>query len=164
MLPRWQMWLATISLFTLMNGMIPMTTGVRTIVLISTQWGGVQKMERNWTHQTVSTSFDLLPISAYRMCSHDVTAAMLEEKTKKRRPSWSSEIFFWGLNSIFAQIPPFVSLCKYGFWSHERTHSLFPSVVALSSFFFSNTCFNFHVKMTRCILFNGSSICGTLEP
>ena len=22
------------------------------------------------------------------------------------------------------QIPPFVSLCKYGFWSHERTHSI----------------------------------------
>ena len=21
------------------------------------------------------------------------------------------------------QIPPFVLLCKYGFWSHERTHS-----------------------------------------
>ena len=29
-----------------------------------------------------------------------------------------------GLNSIFMQIPPFVSLCKYGFWSHERTHSI----------------------------------------
>ena len=26
---------------------------------------------------------------------------------------WRSEIFFWGLNSIFMQIPPFVSLCKY---------------------------------------------------
>ena len=22
------------------------------------------------------------------------------------------------------QIPPFASLCKYGFWSHERTHSI----------------------------------------
>ena len=39
-------------------------------------------------------------------------------KTKKRRPCWRSEILFWGLNSIFMQIPPFVSLCKYGFWSH----------------------------------------------
>ena len=42
----------------------------------------------------------------------------------KRRPCWRSEIFFWGLNSIFMQIPPFVSLCKYGFWSQERTHSI----------------------------------------
>ena len=25
---------------------------------------------------------------------------------------------------MFMQIPPFVSLCKYGFWSHERTHSI----------------------------------------
>ena len=25
---------------------------------------------------------------------------------------------------FFMQIPPFVSLCKYGFWSHERTHSI----------------------------------------
>ena len=57
------------------------------------------------------------------MCSHDVTAAMLEEQTKKRQPSWKSEIFFWGINSIFMQITPFVSLCKYGSWSHERTHS-----------------------------------------
>ena len=22
------------------------------------------------------------------------------------------------------QIPPFISLCKYGFWSHEQTHSM----------------------------------------
>ena len=22
------------------------------------------------------------------------------------------------------QIPPFDSLCKYGFWSHEQTHSI----------------------------------------
>ena len=22
------------------------------------------------------------------------------------------------------QIPPFISLCKYGFWSHERTHPM----------------------------------------
>ena len=58
------------------------------------------------------------------VCSHDVTAAMLEEKTKIRRPSWRSEVFFWGLNSIFMQFPPFVLLCKYGFWSHERTHSI----------------------------------------
>ena len=43
---------------------------------------------------------------------------------KSRRPSWRSEIFFWGLNSIFMQILPFVSLCKYGSWSHERTHSI----------------------------------------
>ena len=35
-----------------------------------------------------------------------------------------SEIFFRGLNSIFMQIPPFVSLCKYGIWSHEQTHSI----------------------------------------
>ena len=35
-----------------------------------------------------------------------------------------SEIFFWGLKFIFMQIPPFVSLCKYGLWSHERTHSI----------------------------------------
>ena len=41
-----------------------------------------------------------------------------------RRPCWRSEIFFWGLNSIFMQITPFVSLCKYGFWLHERTHSI----------------------------------------
>ena len=25
------------------------------------------------------------------------------------------------------QIPPFVSLCKYGFWSHEQTHSIHSS-------------------------------------
>ena len=37
---------------------------------------------------------------------------------------WRFEIFFWGLNSIFMQITPFVSLCKYGFWLHERTHSI----------------------------------------
>ena len=30
-----------------------------------------------------------------RVCSHDVRAAMLEEQTKKRRPCWRSEIFFW---------------------------------------------------------------------
>ena len=59
-----------------------------------------------------------------RVCSHDVTAAMLEKATKKRRPSWRSEIFFWWLNSIFMQIPPYVSLCKHGFWSHDRTHSI----------------------------------------
>ena len=53
-------------------------------------------------------------------------AAMLEEETKKRRPCWRTEIFFWGLNSIFMQILPFASLCKYGFWSHERTHSIVP--------------------------------------
>ena len=57
------------------------------------------------------------------VCSNDVTAAMLEEQTKKRQPSWRCEIFFWGINSIFMQITPFVSLCKYGSWSHERTHS-----------------------------------------
>ena len=39
-----------------------------------------------------------------RVCSHDITA-------RRRR----SEIFFWGLNFIFMQIPPFVALCKYGF-------------------------------------------------
>ena len=59
-----------------------------------------------------------------RVCSHDVTAAMLEESTKKRWASWRSEIFFWELNSIFMQIPPFVSLCIYGLWSQERTHSI----------------------------------------
>ena len=63
-------------------------------------------------------------VATYRVCSHDVTAAMLEEYTKKRRPCWRSEIIFWGLNSIFMQIHPFVSLCKYGFWSHEQTHSI----------------------------------------
>ena len=40
------------------------------------------------------------------------------------RPCWRSEIFFWWLNSIFMQIPPYVSLCKHGFWSHDRTHSI----------------------------------------
>ena len=29
------------------------------------------------------------------------------------------------------QIPPFVSLCKHGFWSHERTHSITDSFLAL---------------------------------
>ena len=62
--------------------------------------------------------------AAYRVCSHDVTTAMLEEQAKKRRPFWRSEIFFWGLNSIFVRLPPSVLLCKYGFWSHERTHSI----------------------------------------
>ena len=45
-------------------------------------------------------------------------------RVTSRRPCWRSEIFFWGLNSIFMQIPPFVWLCKYGFWSHERTHTI----------------------------------------
>ena len=41
--------------------------------------------------------------------------------TTSQRPFWS-EIFSWGLNSIFMHIPPFAILCKYGFWSHEQTH------------------------------------------
>ena len=49
------------------------------------------------------------------MCSYDVTAAMLEEQTKKR------EIFFWGLNSVFMQIPPFVSDMASG---HMSEHTL----------------------------------------
>ena len=52
-----------------------------------------------------------------------------------RRPCWRSKqrngghlggvkYSFGGLDSIFMQSPPFVSLCIYGFWSHERTHSI----------------------------------------
>ena len=41
------------------------------------------------------------------------TAAILEE--------WN---ILLGIEFCFMQIPPFVSLCKYGFWSHERTHSI----------------------------------------
>ena len=52
------------------------------------------------------------------------------------RPCWGSKqrngshvggvkySFIWGLDSIFMEIPPFVSLYKYGFWSLEQTHSL----------------------------------------
>ena len=32
--------------------------------------------------------------------------------------------YSFGDETIFMQIPPFVSLCKHGFWSHEGTHSL----------------------------------------
>ena len=49
-----------------------------------------------------------------RVCSHDVTAAMLEE--------WNIllgiELYFYA-NYSFCFI-----ICKYGFWSHERTHSI----------------------------------------
>ena len=59
------------------------------------------------------------------LCSNDQGRQRREtlgtRLTKKRPPCWRSKIFFWELNSIFMQIPPFVSLCKYGFWSHERT-------------------------------------------
>ena len=37
----------------------------------------------------------------------------------------------WGLNSIFMQIPPFLSLCKYGFWSHEQTHSTDKEIIII---------------------------------
>ena len=40
-------------------------------------------------------------------------------ETKKQRPCWRSEIFFWELNSIFMQILPFVLVWKYCCWSHE---------------------------------------------
>ena len=46
---------------------------------------------------------------------------------EKRQPCWRSEIFLWGLNSIFMQIPPFVSLCKYGFCinkGHKSQHTI----------------------------------------
>ena len=33
------------------------------------------------------------------------------------------KIFFWELNSILMKILPFVLVCKYGCWSHERKHS-----------------------------------------
>ena len=45
-------------------------------------------------------------------------------KQEKRRQCWRSEIFRSWLSSIFMQIPPFVSLCKYDLWSHERTYSI----------------------------------------
>ena len=52
-----------------------------------------------------------------------------------RRPCWRSKQrngghvggakhSFWGLNSIFMQIPSFVSLCKCDFWSHEGSQSI----------------------------------------
>ena len=51
--------------------------------------------------------------SLYRVCSHDVTGAMLEE--------WN---ILLGIELYFYANSSFVSLCKYGFWSHERTHSI----------------------------------------
>ena len=78
----------------------------------------------HWGRLGILRLFHLGYVVRERVRSHDVTEAMLEELAKKRRPSWRSEISFWGLNCILMQIPPFVSLCKYGFLSHERTHSI----------------------------------------
>ena len=44
------------------------------------------------------------------------------------------------------QISPFVSLCKYGFWSHERTHSI------ISSFSIQSKCFFFFFVVKSCSL------------
>ena len=47
------------------------------------------------------------------VCSHDVTAAMLEE--------WN---ILLGIELYFYANSSFCSLCKYSLWSHERTHSI----------------------------------------
>ena len=53
------------------------------------------------------------------------------------------------------QIPPFVSLCKYGFWSHERTHSIVIKVLkrklCFSTFLSNKTPFR-----KRLLFLNGS--------
>ena len=56
-------------------------------------------------------------------CAH-MTSRRLCWRSKRRNGGHLGKvIFFWGITSIFMQITPFVSLCKYGSWSHERTHS-----------------------------------------
>ena len=44
----------------------------------------------------------------YKAFSHNVTAAILYSKTKKRRPCWCTKLNHWELNFIFMQIFPFV--------------------------------------------------------
>ena len=80
-----------------------------------------RKLARPCTQNEIQLGF---AIECVHMTSRGVnkeTAAMLE-----------GEIFYWELNSIFMQIQPFVSLCKYGFWSHERTHSIGSSSVKIN--------------------------------
>ena len=57
--------------------------------------------------------------NTYGVCSYDVTAAMLK--------GWN---ILLGIELYFYANPPFVSLCKYDFWSHERTHSVCKELLA----------------------------------
>ena len=80
----------------------------------------------------VSTSYPSLPIE----CVHMTSRRPCWRPTKKRRPSWMSEIFFWGFNSIF--LCKFLLLFHYAnmAFGHMSEHTLlFPSVVALLSLF-----------------------------
>ena len=62
------------------------------------------------------------------------------------------------------QIPPFVSPCKYGFWSHERTHSIERVICAsFNGALFEDSGIILLLFVQSCLLITGmkTSICLT---
>ena len=74
-----------------------------------------------------------LPLRSFHFHVHCSSSPIECVHTTSRRSCWVNKetaaiLEEWNIllriNSIFLQIPLFVSLCKHGFWLHERTHCI----------------------------------------